>query len=216
MKEAEIRDFGSILEINDLTIQFGNKVILKEFSLYVASGKKVVITGESGRGKSTILRSILGFVRPVRGSISILGRLLTEETVWDLRRLMAYVPQEPDLGDGLLKNSIERPFSFRANSHLRDNLKRVPEFFRQFSLPMDLLDKRATSLSGGEKQRIALIIALLLNRDILLLDEPTSALDDKNSKRVGDFLFSLKETTVLCVSHNRDFIKMADQVIELN
>ncbi len=203
----------SAIKISGLTVQFGDKVPFQDFSLEVAPGERVILTGESGLGKSTLLKCLLGFTVPKSGDIFIDGTLLNGETVWHLRSRMAYVPQEPELGEGTLRQWFEEPFTFKANAHLKENLSRLPELFERLSLSNDLLDAGVETLSGGEKQRAALIAALLLDREILLLDEPTSALDQKNSLAVATLLRSLNGITILGISHDTDFLTLADRVI---
>ena len=202
------------ISIKNLTVVFQGKKVLKDFSLAISAGERVVVTGESGLGKSTLLRCILGFV-PCQGEISVQGIPLSSQTVWKIRHRLAFVPQEPELGEGTLREWLERPFTFRANAHLKGNLKQLPGFLDQLHLPSGLLDKAISTLSGGEKQRIALIAALLLERKILLMDEPTSALDEANSERVGAFLQSLEETTILSVSHDGALLSLFDRRINL-
>jgi len=201
------------IKISNVTVRFGDKVPFRNFSLTVAVGERVVVTGESGLGKSTLLKCVLGFTVPESGEITVDGVSLTEETVWRIRRRMAYVPQEPELGEGTLRQWLEHPFSFKANAHLKGNLTRLPELLERVSLPGDLLDADVGTLSGGEKQRAALIAALLLDRKILLLDEPTSALDQKNSLAVVRLLRTLNGVTILGISHDAGFLELADRVI---
>ncbi|MBW2303213.1 MAG: ABC transporter ATP-binding protein [Deltaproteobacteria bacterium] len=203
------------IRIQDVTVRFQGKTILARFSLDVGRGEKVVLSGESGIGKSTLLRCLLGFVIPQEGRIFISGEPLTADTVWRLRRLIAYVPQEPDLGDGLLREWLEKPFSYRGNAHLKENLKRIPEFLERFSLSPELLDKETGSLSGGEKQRVAMITAILLGRKIFLLDEPTSALDEKNGRRVLETFRTIPDATILVISHDPLWLELADRTVEL-
>ncbi len=203
------------IEISNLSVGFGEKGLFRNLRLKVAEGERVVITGASGTGKSTLLRCILGFTVPESGEVLVKGTPVTGETVWRLRTQMAYVPQEPELGEGTLSQWFEQPFSFKANTHLKGNLKRLPELLQSLSLPTDLLDAYVGTLSGGEKQRVALIAALLLEREILLLDEPTSALDKENSLAVVSLLKSQKGITILSVSHDPHFLDLADRVIPL-
>jgi len=202
------------IAIKNLTVAFQGKKILKDFSLNISAGERVVVTGESGLGKSTLLRCILGFV-PCQGEISVQGIPLSSQTIWEIRHRLAFVPQEPELGEGILREWLERPFTFRANTHLKGNLKQLQDFLDRFHLPSGLLDKAISTLSGGEKQRMALIAALLLERKILLMDEPTSALDATNSERVGAYLQSLENTTILSVSHDGALLNLFDRAINL-
>jgi len=203
------------IEMKDVLVRFQGKTVLNRFSMQLFPGEKVVLTGDSGLGKSTVLRCILGFVVPDEGRICIQGQELSTGTVWTLRRLLAYVPQEPELGNGTLEEWFKAPFSYRANLGLRKNLDRLPELLQSFALPRDLLRKEVSTLSGGEKQRAALIAAFLLDRKMFLLDEPTSALDRNNTNNVLEFLSKVPDASILAVSHERTFLEIADRIIEL-
>ncbi len=204
------------IEMKDILVRFQGKTVLNGFSLQLFPGEKLVLTGESGLGKSTILRCVLGFVIPDEGRILIRGKRLMPESVWTLRTLLSYVPQEPELGDGKLDEWLKSPFSYKANADLRSNLDRLPGLLERFSLSEELLHKEVSALSGGEKQRAALISAILLQRKIFLLDEPTSALDSKNGKKVLEFLFSIPDVSILAVSHDHTFLDLADRTVELS
>jgi len=203
------------LEAKDLEIRFGGQVVLRGFSLALSVGEKALLTGPSGCGKSTVLRTFLGFVVPGAGAVYINGTQLTTDTVWRLRQRVAYVGQEPDLGTGTAAQAIERPFHYRANAGLRRNLDRIPELFDQFNLAHELLHKDVGALSGGEKQRIALVSAILLDRRIFLLDEITSALDKVSKQAVADYFRSREDATVLIVAHDPEVFSFVRRVIEL-
>ena len=203
------------VQLNKLNVVFDRQQVLKNLSLSVSHGEKVTLTGPSGSGKSTVLRSILGLVMPDSGTITILGEPVTRHNIWQKRRHIAYVAQEPDLGTGSVKQVIETPFTFRANAGLRDNLARLPAIMERFNLPQPLLDKQITRLSGGEKQRIALVIAILLNRAIVLLDEASSALDTKNKQAVAEYFKQADNTTVLCVAHDTEWLGFATRVVDM-
>jgi len=191
----------SAVEIESITVSFDGKPVVRDFSLSLSWGEKAVLAGRSGSGKTTILRSILGFVVPEKGRIRIGGELLTDDSVWELRKRIAYVAQEPDLGRGSVREVIELPFTYRSNSHLRGNLSRLPGLFEELFLPISLLEKDISKLSGGEKQRVAIISALLLDRRILLLDEICSSLDKGSMQAVVDLLGKDDRLTILWVSH---------------
>jgi len=202
------------ITIDGLGIQRDGRWLLHGFDLHVEPGRKVVLTGPSGCGKTTLLHCLLGFVQPDCGRIAVGGVALGAETVWALRRRIGYVAQEPDLGCGSVRRALDRPFHYRANRSLVANLERLPDYMAQFALPQTLLDKDITELSGGEKQRVALIAAFLLQRDVLLLDEITSALD---RDRRGMVLWALRDhpATMLIVSHDQAVFDMADHVVTL-
>jgi len=203
------------LEINRLSVRFDGQWVLREFSLRLAKGEKVSLAGPSGSGKSTVLRCVLGLVIPQEGSISVFGRPLNEDHVWELRRQLAYVAQEPALGWGTAREVIHRPFEYKANARLKGNLDRLPELLERFRLASALLDKEMSSLSGGEKQRIALVSAVLLDRPIVLLDEASSALDKDNKQAVADYFQQASELAVLSVSHDTEWQSFSQRIIEL-
>jgi ABC-type iron transport system FetAB ATPase subunit len=208
-------DSNTAVELDRLYLSFDGQPVLKNLHLSIFPGDKVTLTGPSGSGKSTVLRCILGLVMPDSGTITILGEPVTRHNIWQKRRHIAYVAQEPDLGAGSVKEVIETPFSYRANAGLRDNLARLPEIMERFNLPQLLLDKQITRLSGGEKQRIALTIAILLDRPIVLLDEASSALDTKNKQAVADYFRQAGNTTVLSVAHDTEWLGFATRVVDM-
>ncbi len=204
------------IDIDRLSVQVGGQTILSDLSLRLARGRKATLVGPSGSGKSTLLLALLGFVAPTEGTIRIFGEELTASSVWRLRTRMAYVSQEPELGEGTVRQILNHPFTFKNNRHLKDNMERAPELMEKLYLPGHLLDKDITSLSGGEKQRVALISAMLLEREILLLDEASSALDQGAKQAVIDLLSSRENLTLLSVTHDREWIEAADDLIELS
>jgi len=201
--------------IEDLELRPGDSSLFTGLNLSLDAGEKVVLTAPSGFGKSTLLRCLLGFVPIVSGTIHIFGSLLTPRLAWQLRTRMAYVDQEPDLGENSVDRFLAQPFSYKMNKHLRPDADRIRALMSQLHLPHSLLSKKATTLSGGEKQRVALIGALLLNRDLLLMDEPTSALDQETAGAVAQLLITMKGLTVLAISHDRSLVDMFDRSVDL-
>ncbi len=204
---ADLRTAGDKAEaadairLEDVTVVLGGQRVLNGFELAVGRGERVLLVGPPGCGKTTVLRCVLGFVVPASGRVLIDGELVTARTVWALRRKLAYVAQDPEPGPGTVREALERPLRFRANVHLRGNLERVPELFEAFGLPADLLEQQVSTLSGGQRQLVALVQALLLDRPILLLDEPTSNLDEATARRVAEYFASREGLTVLAVTH---------------
>lgn len=192
--------------IENLSVHFQSKPLFDGFSLAVNCGDKITIAGPSGGGKSTLLRCIMGFTPATKGSIRILDRELTASSIWQLRGKMAYVAQEPELGVGLVRSALIRPFAYRINADLSYDEEEALRLFSVFRLSPSLLEKEITTLSGGEKQRVALVVALLLQRSILLLDEAASALDGVSKEAVRTYLCERTDLTILSVSHDiRDF-----------
>lgn len=194
------------LHIDNLSVRAGGATLFSGLSLSVETGARVTLAGPSGSGKSTLMRCILGFSPWTSGAIYIQNQALTAQSVWRLRLSMAYVGQEPDLGDGLVRDALTLPLCYRANRHLHFERDEAYSLFERLLLPAAMMNKPLSGLSGGEKQRVALVSALLLKRRLLLLDEAASALDGVAKQAVRDCLCSRPGITVLSVSHDtRDF-----------
>ncbi len=203
------------IDIANLSVELDGRRVLRGFDLRIAAEEKVALTGPSGSGKSTVLKCVLGLVVPREGSIRVRGRPVDGRGAWEARRRLAYVAQEPELGTGTVRQAMEHPFTFKANAGLRDNLKRLPTRMEQFRLPPALLGQDVSTLSGGEKQRLALLLALLLERPILLLDEASSALDKAGRRAVADFLRQANGLTVLSVAHDTEWLEFSDRVVDM-
>ena len=202
------------LSVNNLTLGYGGHTLFEDVTFEVRSGQKLCIDGPSGCGKSSIFKAMMGFVRPQRGTIAIDNQPVNNKTVWSLRHKIAYITQEPDLGSQTVLERIRQPFDYKANAHLQLQMDLVYSYFEQFNLSRKLLNKQTTDLSGGEKQRVSIIITLLLDRDLLLLDEPTSALD-KESKQILRTILSGLDTTMVFVCHEDILLDMADATLQL-
>jgi ABC-type iron transport system FetAB ATPase subunit len=155
---------------------------------------------------------VLGFLSPRKGTITLQGEPIDDQSVWSLRHRMSYVAQEPVLGSGSVRAILDRPFTYRANRELRGNLDQVPDLLTRLRLSQTIVDQQIDSLSGGEKQRIALIAALLLDRPLLLLDEISASLDRDSAEAVFDTLAGLRGRAILAVGHHADALPKADRV----
>ncbi len=204
------------IEMHDVGIRYDGQWIMRHFSLRLARGEKVGLSGPSGVGKSTVLRCVLGLVEPAEGQVRVAGMPVDGQHVWEVRRKVAYVAQEPDLGQGTVRQILQRPFQYKANAHLRSNLDRAGQWLDHFNLSQSLLEKDMSTLSGGEKQRVALISAILLDRSIVLLDEASSALDKENKQKVAEFFRDAPRLTVLAVSHDAEWQNFADRNVTLS
>jgi len=204
-----------VLELKHLSMRFGDKVLFRDLTLRVGEGEKIAVTGESGCGKSTLLNLIIGFRRPDSGMVVVDGREMAGDAVWALRGRIGYVPQDPDLGGGLVREILERPFAYRVNRELAFDPGRVEELFHEFRLETGLMDQPVARLSGGEKQRVALISSLLLKRKLYLLDEVTSSLDDMSRNAVFSYCRRRPDMTVIAVTHDRGLITHCQRFFRL-
>lgn len=190
-----------ILKFKNVAYISDNKNILNDINFSVIQGDYISVIGLSGSGKSTILKLCSHLITPTKGTILYKNKSIIEYNPMELRKSIAYCFQTPYLfGDTVMEN-ISFPYSIRD---IKVDLKRVEELFFLFNLDYEYLKKDVKKLSGGEKQRIALIRTLLFKPEVLLLDEVTSALDVENTLMVEDVIKELNEegTTILWVTHN--------------
>jgi putative ABC transport system ATP-binding protein len=152
----------------------------------VAARERVALTGPSGAGKTLTLRAIAGLIDPDSGDLFLHGQRPSELGWPAWRRRVVYVAQRPVMFEGTVTDNLERAFRYRA-ARGSFGTERASELLRRLGLD-DRLEQAARSLSVGEQQRVALVRALLVDPDVLLLDEPTSALDPEATQNVEELL----------------------------
>ncbi|MGM0547349.1 MAG: ATP-binding cassette domain-containing protein [Bacteroidota bacterium] len=191
---------------------FEGEQILNEFSFNAPARQHTVLKGESGSGKSTILRLLLGFHQPQKGTIDFSSKGENSKTI---RRKTAWLPQDLNLGSGTVNEVITKPFEFSANRSLQANSSSQKiQTLQILGLDEDILEKQFRDLSTGQRQRVGLAICHLLDKPLLLLDEPTSALDKTSKENMTDLLLN-GNRTIISTSHDPFWVKKADNVIEL-
>jgi len=203
-----------LIKYENIGISFDNRKVLSGFNLSVKKKQKVLLRGKSGVGKTTLLKMLLGFTKPAEGTLYFRNRVIDSKTCWDARKEIAYVAQDTDLGEGKVKNLLNEIFSYRTNKEKRDH-KKLQAFMRELELGDEILDQNFQELSGGEKQRIGILISLLLNRNIYLLDEVTSALDANLKKKIADYFLAQEDWTLLVISHDREWERNWIEIIDL-
>ncbi|NLN92819.1 MAG: ATP-binding cassette domain-containing protein [Candidatus Hydrogenedens sp.] len=187
--------------------------IFEKLNFSLEAGEKCTLAGASGSGKSTLLKMILGFVPAPPGTLFINGVEVTAKSCWHIRQEMAYVSQEPEIGTGPVRDFLARPFAFSANLCHHFDQEEGESLFETFLLPADTWNKDLSMLSGGEKQRVALVAALLLKRKLLLLDEVASALDTESKEAVRRYLAAQNDTAILSVSHDTEDFTLSSRVV---
>ena len=210
-RAVERSDSGSpVISLQDLSLHFGDHVVLDAISLDVWSGETVCILGGSGAGKSTILRLILGLIRPDGGQILVRGddvATASRDELLLLRRDMGMVFQEAALFDSL---TVYDNVAFYLHEH--ESLpeeevgERVRESLRLVDLdPDQVVDLLPAELSGGMKKRVGTARSLIHRPSILLYDEPTSGLDPITIRTIDDLILKLQRdlgVTSVVVTHN--------------
>ena len=210
-----------MIEVKNLKISFGNLHVIKDVSLKIEKGEKIVIIGPSGSGKSTFLRCLNRLETPDGGQILFEGNDLTDpNTDLDLcRQKMGMVFQHFNLFPHLtvLQNITLAPVTLKLKTQ-EEAEKEAMELLERIGLP-DKAKVYPSTLSGGQKQRIAIVRSLAMHPDVMLFDEPTSALDPE---MVGEVLEVMKDLaregmTMVVVTHEMGFAKeVADRVLFMN
>lgn len=191
-----------LFTLDKIDLRFGERQLLRGFSRQIHRSNKIIIEGKSGIGKSTLLRLLMGTARPDSGAIFYLGKRLNRHTVWQVRQEVAMVDQEPDLGDLTVKALYHTVLGYKANRHLGWDAELIDREMKWLELPENILVEPFPKLSGGEKQRVLILLALMLKREIFFLDEVTAALDGGLKRKVIDRFLNHPSWTVVAVSHD--------------
>ena len=190
-----------MIRFKNVSLTLGNKQLLKNFDLQIQKGDKILLTAQSGSGKTSVLRLILGFTIPDEGKIFFKQKEIAPKNTPKIRRQIAYLSQDSDFPNGKVRDVFQEIFHFSNNKHLDYTEEKLLEKLLEFDLPKEMMDKNTSIISGGERQRLGWIMVTLLDRPVLLLDEPTSAMDEKQKQRFIDFVAQTNKT-VVCVSHD--------------
>lgn len=205
---------SELLKYNDVSISYGEKEVLSNFNLDIQKGERILLKGRSGAGKSTLLKMPMGFAHPSKGNLYFNGSLLDSNTVWDARKRIAYVSQDLDIYEGSVNEFIEEVFSYSFNEGKLDRSK-LRRLLVYLGFEKDVLSMNFEELSGGEKQRIGIIMSVLIGKDIYLLDEITSSLDAALKEKVASYFLERKDWTLLIISHDDVWEKENVKVVQV-
>lgn len=200
------------ITIKDLSVSYkpSNEPILSKIDFRFDKGGIYCIVGRNGTGKSTFINTLLGIHEDYDGEIILEGQDLESLDKYDLRsNLISVIEQEPCLLDPFIENLSQTDYhTFIRTFELERVIEAIKDNEKQ---------NLTTSLSGGEKQKLAFIYMLSKNADVLILDEPTSALDTKSVEKIKEVLLELKENKiVILISHDIRMSAFADEVINLD
>ena len=191
------------------------KYFLKNVSFTIKPGQKVALVGFSGSGKSTVIKLLERFYMPEKGTVLIDGIAIEDYNLYELRKKIGLVEQEPIL----FRRSIFENINYGNLNADRDGVIKAAkdasiEYLFHVKNNLNNIEDVKSAISGGEKQRVSITRAFLKDPKILLLDEPTSALDKKNEIEVIKSLDKLmKGRTTFIVTHRLDTIKNADIIL---
>lgn len=209
----------NIIEVKNLSYRYDHKsedYILKDVSFHVKQGEWLSIVGHNGSGKSTTVRLIDGLLEAESGDIIISGDKLTADNVWEKRRQIGMVFQNPD--NQFVGATVEDDVAFGLENQGMDYpmmVKRVHEALELVGM-QDFKEREPARLSGGQKQRVAIAGVVALQPDIIILDEATSMLDPEGRLELIRTVKDIKDKnqlTVISITHDLDEISLSDRVL---
>ena len=206
------------IELNNVSFSYSSELnkAVDNLSIKVLKGSKAAIVGHTGSGKSTVAKLIPRFLELDSGNISILGEDIHDVSIYGLRDSISYVSQEPMLFNDTIYNNIafgnddvdlSEVINLAKNLGLHDFIETLPFGYDT------VIGDRGAFLSGGQKQGISILRALLKKAPIIILDEATSALDPESETRVMNFIDNIEGLTKIIITHRLSSIQKCDQVI---
>lgn len=214
----DARGPGADVALDGVSFDYGDGPVLHELDIAFPATGLVAIVGASGSGKTTLLRLLLGFLSPTRGRVTLDGRDLSDVPERELRRRIAYVPQEHELLSGTIRDNVllgrdiddDAVRSALEAAGIADVVRALPN-----GMETDL-GEDGGGLSGGQRQRIAIARALVGMPDVLLLDEPTSNLDEASEAALVAVLKDeAKRRLIIAVAHRPALARRADATFRL-
>jgi len=191
--------------------------VFKDFSLHIPAGQKIGIVGLSGAGKSTLTKLLLRFNDVSGGQVLLDDIDIRHIRQTDLRRHIAYVPQEPLLLHATIKENVLLANPKATDSEVRQALKAAHALHFIEQLPegvQSIVGERGVKLSGGQKQRVAIARAVLCHAPIIILDEATSALDSESEQIIkASFSEILKGKTAIVIAHRLSTLSEMDRIV---
>jgi phospholipid/cholesterol/gamma-HCH transport system ATP-binding protein len=213
----------TILEVSDLDVRFGRQQVLRGISLNIKVGESVAIIGESGCGKTVLLKTLIGLIRPTKGHVTFDGNQIdrfSDKQLAEERTRFGFVFQNAALFDSMtIAENILFPLRQHKADEARGHSEEMHARLAEVGLPTSVLRKHPAELSGGMRKRVGLARALVMHPEILLYDEPTTGLDPIMSDVINELMIrtrSHNQVTSIMVTHDmRSAVKVADRIVML-
>src|SRR6476620_6948197 len=214
---------GGLIELNELNVSFGRQVVLRDITLSIPPGQTLAVIGASGCGKTVLLKTIVGLLRPRSGHVVFYGQRIDElgdKELTALRTRFGFVFQGAALFDSMtIADNVAFPLREARRMHAEEIEKITYERVSQVGLPTSVLGKRPAQLSGGMRKRVGLARALAMNPEVVLYDEPTTGLDPIVSDVINELIIRTRKqnpVTSVVVTHDmKTAQKVADRVVML-
>ena len=203
-----------IFQVKYLFYKVNETTILKDINLELQKGKYITVVGPSGSGKSTLMRILASMISPTSGEVIFDGKSIETYDPILYRQKVSYAFQQPTLFGKTVRENLEFPFEVRKETV--DEAK-IIDYLKMVNLDESYIDKSVNDVSGGEKQRIALLRNLLFPPEVLITDEVTAGLDAENKEIVHKMLnqFNQRGLTILRVTHDETEISAATDKITI-
>ena len=209
----------SVIDVKNLSFRYKESqeyYDVKDITFHVKRGEWLSIVGHNGSGKSTTVRLIDGLLEAESGEIVIDGQRLTEENVWNIRRQIGMVFQNPD--NQFVGATVEDDVAFGLENQglsRQEMKKRVEEALDVVGM-LDFKKREPARLSGGQKQRVAIAGVIALRPTILILDEATSMLDPEGRRELIETVKAIRkdyDMTIISITHDLEEVAMSDRVL---
>ena len=209
------------ITVENVSFRYGNRfLVLDGLNASIRQGESTAIVGPSGCGKTTVTKLLLGFYSPEQGAVRISGQDVGTMDLEDLRRNVAYVPQDVTMfSDSIRRNLLIGNDRTITDAEIETALDAAGcDFVREMPFGLDtMLEENASNISGGQRQRLAIARALLRNPSVLVLDEATSALDTISERKLQEELKKFDpDMTVIMVAHRLNSIRNCDHILVLD
>lgn len=216
-KGSKVENLTGPIKFNNVNFSYSDKTdnLFDDLSLVVNKNEKIAIFGRSGTGKSTLIKLLYGFYDIDKGDITINGINIKTMNIDDLRRNMTMATQTVKIFEGTIVENILYGSNY-TKSDLKSMYGNLLNVFSKLENGLDTkLLVNGSNISGGQKQMISVLRALLKNTPIVILDEPTVGLDEKTKASFLDVVKGIKNKTVIIITHDKDVIKYVDKMYEL-
>jgi phospholipid/cholesterol/gamma-HCH transport system ATP-binding protein len=212
-----------LIDLQNLSVRFGRQTVLRDVSISVPAGQTLAVIGESGCGKTVLLKTIIGLVAPTAGVVEFDGRQfgnLSEREVSAQRTRFGFVFQNAALFDSMtIAENILFPLKQHRATGNADQERAMHSLLTEVGLPNSVLKKYPAELSGGMRKRVGLARALIMRPEAVLYDEPTTGLDPIMSDVINELMMRTRdkfEVTSVIVTHDMNTArKVADRVVML-
>ncbi len=206
-----------------LSVRFGRQQVLRDVSLEVPRGQTLAIIGESGCGKTVLLKTLIGLIEPTAGEVSFAGQLLrglNEKQITQLRTKFGFVFQNAALFDSLsIADNVAFPLLEHNRAKDEEAYRIVRDRLAEVGLPPAVMVKRPAELSGGMRKRVGLARALIMEPEVLLYDEPTTGLDPIMTDVINELMIRTRNThpvTSIVVTHDMSSaLKVSNRIVML-